>query len=280
MGVKATLDLHLVSDSTCETVLSVARAAVEHFKSLEVSEFVWSLVGSERHVDSIISSIDASRNNLIMYTVLDDNLREYLKKKARARSIRCIPILSHIIREISCYLSVTKDPNANPHGLSDEYFNRIDAINYTIAHDDGQGLWDIDQADIVIVGVSRTSKSPTSIYLAYRGYKVVNIPFVHSIALPIDPAVLADKLVVGLTIDIDRLIQIRRNRLISMKHQSNCNYISYEQVEQEINEVMQVCARNRWPLIDVTQKSIEEVAATIIQHFNKKNNKIGGDTFC
>ncbi|KDB56068.1 hypothetical protein O997_04445 [Anaplasma phagocytophilum str. MRK] len=280
MGEKAILDLHLVSDSTCETVVSVARAAVEHFKSLEVNEFVWSLVGSKSHVDRIISSIDRKRNNLIMYTVLDDDLREYLKKKAEAYNIRCIPILSHIIREISCYLSVAKDPNAHPHRLSDEYFNRIEAINYTIAHDDGQSLWDIDDADIIIVGVSRTSKSPTSIYLAYRGYKVVNIPFVHSITLPIDSAALADKLVVGLTIDIDRLIQIRRNRLISMKNQSNCNYISYEQVEQEISEVNRICMKNQWPLIDVTQKSIEETAATIIQFFNRKNNKIGGDAFC
>ncbi|MDB1135046.1 pyruvate, water dikinase regulatory protein [Candidatus Anaplasma sp. TIGMIC] len=280
MSRKASLDLHLVSDSTCETVVSVARASVEHFKSLEVNEFVWSLVGSKRHVDRIISSIDCKRNNLIMYTVLDDNLREYLKKRAEAHNVRCIPILAHIIREISCYLSVDKDPNANPHRLSDEYFNRIEAINYTIAHDDGQSLWDVSKADIVIVGVSRTSKSPTSIYLAYRGYKVVNIPFVHSIALPIDPSVLADKLVVGLTIDIDRLIQIRKNRLISMKNQSNCDYVSYEQVEKEISEVKKICAENQWPLIDVTQKSIEEIAATIIQFFNRRNNKIGGDVFC
>ena len=280
MSEKATLDLHLVSDSTCETVVSVARAAVEHFDSLKVNEFVWSLVGSKRHIDRIISSIDRKKNNLIMYTVLDDKLREYLKSRAEACSVRCIPILSHIIREISCYLRVAKNPDASPHGLSDEYFSRIDAINYTIAHDDGQNLWDISEADIVIVGVSRTSKSPTSIYLAYRGYKVVNIPFVHSISLPIDPVVLADKLVVGLTIDIDRLIRIRRNRLISMKNQDNRDYISYEQVAQEISEVNRICTKNQWPLIDVTQKSIEEIAATIIQFFNRKNNKIGGGTFC
>ncbi len=133
----------------------------------------------------------------------------------------------------------------------------------------------IDQADIIIVGVSRTSKSPTSIYLAYRGYRVVNIPLVCSVQLPVDPATIADKLVVGLTIDADRLIQIRRNRLISMKHQENCNYVSYEQVVEEISEMKKICAKNRWPTIDVTQKSVEEIAATIIQFFNRKNNRTG-----
>ncbi|MCU7611371.1 pyruvate, water dikinase regulatory protein [Anaplasma capra] len=280
MRSKAVLDLHLVSDSTCETVVTVARSAVEHFKSLEVNEFVWSLIGSRRQVDGIMLNINPEKHNLIMYTMVDDDLRRYLKEKATAQRVRCIPILSHVIREISCYLQVARDPDAHPHRLGDEYFNRMDAINYTISHDDGQSLWDIDQADIIIVGVSRTSKSPTSIYLAYRGYKVVNIPLVHSVQLPIDPATLTDKLVVGLTIDADRLIQIRRNRLISMRHQENCNYVSYEQVVEEINDMKKICAKHGWPVIDVTQKSVEEIAATITQFFNnKRSNQIGG-TFC
>ena len=277
---KIVLNLHLVSDSTCETVAAVARSAVEHFKSLEVNEFVWSLVGNKRHIDRIIANINPEKNNLIMYTMLDDELREYLKGKAAVLNVRCIPVLAHIIREISCYFSVSKDPNALPHRLSDEYFNRIEAINYTIAHDDGQNLWDIDQADIVIVGVSRTSKSPTSIYLAYRGYKVANIPVINTIPMPVDFLSLEKKLVVGLTIDIDRLIQIRRNRLISIKNQSNSDYVDHEQVAAEVEEVKRICVANKWPIIDVTQKSIEEIAANIVSFFNKKNNKIGGETFC
>ncbi|MEH0831196.1 pyruvate, water dikinase regulatory protein [Anaplasma bovis] len=277
---KIVLNLHLVSDSTCETVAAVARSAVEHFKSLEVNEFVWSLVGNRRHIDRIIANIKPEKNNLIMYTMLDDELREYLKSKAAVLNVRCIPVLAHIIREISCYFSVSKDPNALPHKLSDEYFNRIEAINYTIAHDDGQNLWDIDQADIVIVGVSRTSKSPTSIYLAYRGYKVANIPVINTIPMPLDFLSLEKKLVVGLTIDIDRLIQIRRNRLISIKNQSNSDYVDHEQVATEVEEVKRICVANKWPIIDVTQKSIEEIAANIVSFFNKKNNKIGGETFC
>ncbi|MGN7678357.1 MAG: pyruvate, water dikinase regulatory protein [Anaplasma sp.] len=270
MRDSAVLDLHLVSDSTCETVVAVARSAVEHFKTVRVNEFVWSLVGNKRQVDRVMLNINPEMHNLIMYTMVDDELREYLKGKAAAQGVRCIPVLSHIIREISCYLQVAKDPDAHPHRLSDEYFNRMDAINYTVSHDDGQSLWDVDQADIVIVGVSRTSKSPTSIYLAYRGYKVMNIPLVHSVQLPIDLSALTGKLVVGLAIDADRLIRIRRNRLISMKHQEHCNYVSYEQVVEELNEVRRICAKNRWPVIDVTQKSVEEIAATIIQYYNKK----------
>ncbi|QXK92131.1 kinase/pyrophosphorylase [Neoehrlichia mikurensis] len=269
MTDKLTLNLHLVSDSTCETVISVARSALEHFTSVKVNEFVWSLVSSYKQIDKIILVINPEKYNLIMYTMVDDKLREYLKEKANAQNVRCIPILSHIIREISCYLHIAKDINVSASRLNDEYFNRIDAINYTIAHDDGQSLWDIDKADIIIVGVSRTSKSPTSIYLAYRGYKVVNIPLVHSIDIPVDLSMFKDKLIVGLTINIDRLIQIRKNRLISMKNYDNHEYVNYRQVFEEINLVKKICTQNGWPIIDVTQKSVEEIAATIIQFFNK-----------
>ncbi|WDM85577.1 kinase/pyrophosphorylase [Ehrlichia sp. JZT12] len=270
MNTSITLNLHLISDSTCETVALVARSALEHFKSIEVNEFVWSFINDCEQIDRIMLSVENDKYNFIMYTMFDDDLRKYLKQKAAIQGIPCIPVLSHIIREISCYLDIKKDPYINTGiGLDDEYFTRIDAINYTIAHDDGQNLWDIDQADIIILGVSRTSKSPTSIYLAYRGYRVVNIPLVYSINLSVDLSNMKNKLIVGLTIDIDRLIEIRRTRLVSMKNQNNYQYVDYEHVLMEIKETKKICARNGWPIIDVTQKSVEEIAATIIQYFNK-----------
>ncbi|ABD45194.1 kinase/pyrophosphorylase family protein [Ehrlichia chaffeensis str. Heartland] len=270
MSTSVTLNLHLISDSTCETVASVARSALEHFRSVEVNEFVWSFINNNEQIDKIMSLIEKDKYNFIMYTMFDDELRRYLKQKAGAQEIPCIPVLSHVIREISCYLHIKKDPYISTNiGLDDEYFTRIDAINYTIAHDDGQNLWDIDQADIIILGVSRTSKSPTSIYLAYRGYRVVNIPLVHSINLSVDLSNMKNKLIVGLTIDIDRLIEIRRTRLVSMKNQNNYQYVDYEHVLMEIKETKRICVQNGWPIIDVTQKSVEEIAATIIQYFNK-----------
>ncbi|CAI27654.1 Conserved hypothetical protein [Ehrlichia ruminantium str. Gardel] len=270
MSNPVVLNLHLISDSTCETVAAVARSALEHFKSVEVNEFVWSCINSYEQIDKIMLTIEKDKYNFIMYTMFDDDIRKYLKQKAGIHEIPCIPILSHVIREISCYLNIKKDPYINTSiGLDDEYFTRIDAINYTIAHDDGQNLWDIDQADIIILGVSRTSKSPTSIYLAYRGYRVVNIPLINSIELSVDLSKMKNKLIVGLTIDIDRLIEIRRARLVSMKNQNNYGYVDYEHVLMEIRETKRICAKNGWPIIDVTQKSVEEIAATIIQYFTK-----------
>ena len=270
MNTSVILNLHLISDSTCETVAAVARSALEHFRSIEVNEFVWSFINSCEQIDKIMSLIEHDKYNFIMYTMFDDDIRRYLKQKAEVQEIPCIPVLSRVIRELSCYLHIKKDPYINTSiGLDDEYFTRIDAINYTVAHDDGQNLWDIDKADIIILGVSRTSKSPTSIYLAYRGYRVVNIPLVNSINLSVDLSNMKNKLIVGLTIDIDRLIEIRKTRLVSMRNQNNYQYVDYEHVLVEIKETKRICMQNGWPIIDVTQKSVEEIAATIIQYFNK-----------
>ncbi|WP_339046666.1 pyruvate, water dikinase regulatory protein [Candidatus Mesenet endosymbiont of Agriotes lineatus] len=268
--LKKILNLHLVSDSTGETVASVARAAVQHFNSIDARENVWSLVQDKQQIDKILGLIKKDEHNFVICTITNDKLRNYLKESCRTLKVPYVAILSHIMREISSYLNVKKDSFLNLHNsLSDNYYERMDAINYTINHDDGQNIYDIDEADVVLVGVSRTSKSPTSIYLAYRGYRVANLPFVDEVPFYVDLKKIKNTLVIGLTIDIDRLIQIRKNRLISIKDINNKQYIGTEQVEKEILEAEAFFSNNKWPIIDVTQRSIEEIAAIIMQYFHK-----------
>ncbi len=268
--MKKILNLHLVSDSTGETVASVARAAVQHFNSIDARENVWSLVQDKQQIDKILGLIKKDEHNFVICTITNDKLRNYLKESCRTLKVPYVAILSHIMREISSYLNVKKDSFLNLHNsLSDNYYERMDAINYTINHDDGQNIYDIDEADVVLVGVSRTSKSPTSIYLAYRGYRVANLPFVDEVPFYVDLKKIKNTLVIGLTIDIDRLIQIRKNRLISIKDINNKQYIGTEQVEKEILEAEAFFSNNKWPIIDVTQRSIEEIAAIIMQYFHK-----------
>lgn len=266
------LHLHLVSDSSGETVISVAKSALKHFSSVEVVEYVWSFVDSQEQINEITEKIRSKNNeyNFVICTVTDDKLRRYLKDNCGELKVPYIAILSHIIREISSYLNIQKDLNPNLYAeINYEYFQRIEAINYTINHDDGQNIQDINQADIILVGVSRTSKSPTSMYLAYRGYKVANIPFVGNIPFYVDLETLKKKLVIGLTIDVNRLIEIRKNRLTAINNESNGTYANYEKVKIEIKKAEELFEEQKWPIINVTQKSIEEVSTTIIQNFNK-----------
>ncbi len=265
------LNLHLVSDSSGETVVSVAKSALKHFRSVETVEYVWSFVDSKKQIYEIIKKIKDKNNeyNFVICTVTDDELRKYLKDSCAELHVPYIAILSHIIREISSYLDIRKDLNPNLYTeINNEYFQRIEAINYTINHDDGQNTQDINKADIILVGVSRTSKSPTSMYLSYRGYKVINIPFISDIPFYIDLEKLKNKLVVGLTIDVNRLIEIRKNRLTAINNEDNKTYANYQKVQMEIRKSEDLFKKQKWPVINVTQKSIEEVAATIVQYFN------------
>ncbi len=266
------LNLHLVSDSSGETVISVAKSALKHFRSVETIEYVWSFVKGEEQIDKILEEINrkSDEHNFVICTITNDELRKYLKNNCIKLKIPYRAILSHIIREISSYLEIEKDEKLDLHAeINNEYFQRIEAINYTINHDDGQNIQDIDKADIILVGVSRTSKSPTSMYLAYRGYKVANVPFVSEIPFYVDLAKLKNKLTIGVTIDVRRLIEIRKNRLTSINNEGNNIYADPRKVEKEIKEAEEFFKQNNWPIIDVTQRSIEEVSATIIQYFNK-----------
>ena len=265
--------LHLVSDSTGETVSSVSRAAIAQFDNVEAIEHITSLVRSKTQLDKVINAIKLNPG-VVMYTLVDKNLRDILKAECLKLGVPCIPVLAQIISEISGYLGV--ESSALPgrqHELDEKYFSRVDAINFTLAHDDGQATWDLQEADIVIVGVSRTSKSPTCVYLAHRGFKAANVPYVSGCPLPTELFTLTKPLIVGLTISTDRLLQIRKTRLQSLKQEEETNYIDFDNVEQEILQSRRLYHKYKWPVIDVTRRSVEETAANIIQYFHDRMEK-------
>lgn len=267
--------LHLVSDSTGETVSSVARAALVQFENVIPEEHFWSLVRTRGQMEKVLSGI-AANPGMVLYTVVDKQLRHMLKEQCARLGIPCVPVIARVIQELTSYLEV-ETTNLRPgqqHTLTQEYFDRVDAINYALAHDDGQSHWDLQEADIVLVGVSRTSKSPTCMYLAYKGYKAANIPYVMGCPLPDSLATLKAPLIVGLVIDPERLQQIRRTRLQSLKQEDMTNYVDIEQVKLEVQEAKRFFVQQRWPMIDVTRRSVEETAAQIVQIYqNREENK-------
>jgi regulator of PEP synthase PpsR (kinase-PPPase family) len=201
-----------------------------------------------------------------MYTIVEKKIRDILKECCAKLNIPCIPVLSRAIYDLSAYLNLQATPfPGRQHELDDNYFARVEAMNFAISHDDGQSSHDLDDADIVLVGVSRTSKSPTCVYLAHRGFKAANIPFVLNCPLPSKLINLTKPLVVGLTISPDRLMQIRHSRLQAINNKENSTYTDLELVKEELIQARKLCLKNNWPIIDVTRKSVEEVAATIIQ---------------
>jgi [pyruvate, water dikinase]-phosphate phosphotransferase / [pyruvate, water dikinase] kinase len=268
-------NLHLVSDSTGETVGSVARATVAQFDDVEPEEFSWTLVRTKPQMEKIIESIQQNPG-VVMYTLVDAGLRDILKLECAKRGLPCIAVLANVVTELSSYLG--QETHAMPgkqHELNEEYFTRVDAINYALGHDDGQGQWELEEADVVLVGVSRTSKSPTCVYLAHKGFKAANIPFVLDCPLPPGLEQLKKPLVVGLTIGTDRLQQIRKTRLQSLKQEHDSNYVDLEYMQREIAESRKLFQKYKWPVIDVTKRSVEETAATILQYLKKHQEKQG-----
>ncbi len=265
--------LHLVSDSTGETVSSVARAALAQFEEVHAEEHIWSLVRTKGQMEKIIANLD-THPGIVVFTLVDSNLREMLRQACAKRALPCIPVLSHVVREFSSYLQeeATGAPGTQ-HELSEDYFTRVDAINFALEHDDGQATWELEEADIVIVGVSRTSKSPTCVYLAYRGFKAANVPFVPGVALPETLEQLKRPLVVGLTISPDRLLDIRRSRLVAMNQSTDTDYVNEDRVREELEDTRKLYRKNGWRVIDVTRRSVEETAALIIQYRQSQMEK-------
>jgi [pyruvate, water dikinase]-phosphate phosphotransferase / [pyruvate, water dikinase] kinase len=257
--------LHLVSDATGETLITVARAAAAQYASVAPIEHIYPLVRTEKQLERVISEIEAAPG-IVLYTMLDSALAERLQTKCREFSIPCMSILDPVLGLFQSYLGAesTKRVGAQ-HTLNAEYFKRIDALNYTMLHDDGQHVDDLEQADVVLVGVSRTSKTPTSIYLANRGVKTANIPLVPGVPAPPNLESLAQPLVVGLTATPERIVQIRQNRLLGLRAEHDADqYIDRQAVAGEIAAARKLCARHNWPIIDVTRRSIEETAAEVM----------------
>lgn len=269
-------NLHLVSDSTGETVGSVARAALVQFEDVDAEEFSWTLVRSKPQMERVIEEI-RENPGAVMYTLVDPALRDMLKMECAKRGLPCIEVLSSVVAELSSYLGVESHAQTGKqYELNEEYFTRMDAINYALAHDDGQAHWEMEEADVIILGVSRTSKSPTCMYLAYKGYKAANIPLVLDCPLPPSLETLKKPLIIGLTINPDRLQQIRKSRLQSLSQEGETNYIDMEYMQKEISDARKLYSKHRWPVIDVTKRSVEETAATIVQYLKKHQEKQAG----
>ncbi len=257
--------LHLVSDSTGETLLAVGRAAAAQYATVSPIEHVYPLVRNQKQLDHAITEIE-DNPGIVLYTLVDRELSARLEERCREVGAPCLSILSSVLTLFHSFLGAETTPRVGgQHTLNAEYFRRIDALNFTMVHDDGQHAETLDEADVVLVGVSRTSKTPTSIYLANRGIRTANVPLVPGIAPPSALEMLKRPLVVGLFASPERIVQVRQNRLLGLQaSQPDSTYVDRQSVSEEIAMSKQLCAKRGWPLIDVTRRSIEETAAAVI----------------
>ena len=271
-AIMAKLHLHLLSDSTGETLDMMAKAALAQFDGVETMKHFWPMVRGEGHLTRILNEI-GQNPGLVLFTLVNTDTRQRLEAACRALGIPAVAPLDKVTDALSDMLGQTaKARPGRQHVLDDAYFARVEAIQFTIAHDDGIAWENWEEADIVLAGVSRTSKTPTSIYLANRGYKTANIPIVVESPPPESLFSLRHPLVVGLITSADRLIQIRRNRLLSLNQAPETDYVDADAVAREIAFARRMFADNDWPVIDMTRRSIEEAAAAIIGFVNERES--------
>jgi regulator of PEP synthase PpsR (kinase-PPPase family) len=270
---KKICNLHLVSDSTGDTLLTYTSAIISQFPSVDFKKFTWFLTRTQPEFDLIVKGIQRNPG-IVMYTIVSPKFEEILQETCSKINIPCIPILSKTTRTFQRYLgekSVDLARNITLNEIPEGYVNRIEAINYTIAHDDGAVLDDLEEADIVIIGASRTSKSPVSIYLSYRGYKVVNIPFISMETFPSCVFSLKKPLIVGLVADPTRLESIRKTRISSLHGETEKSlYTDIEKIKEEIAESRKLFTKLQCPVINITERSIEETSVFIMKQLTKK----------
>ena len=262
-----TYQIYLISDSTGETLDRIFLALKAQFKNIEYKVHSYSFTRTENQILKILEDAKKNENSVILYTIVDNNLAKYLASVSEQKKIPCFGVLGNLILNFSKILNqkASHEPSGQ-HVLNEEYYDRIEAIQFTMNHDDGNLLNDIEKSDIILVGVSRTSKTPTSIYLANKGFKTSNIPLVNENSLPKklreNPQITC---VVGLNTEPERLVDIRKNRMNSLKETENKKYTSIENIKKEILDAKKTFQKYRWPSIDVTRKSVEETAASIIK---------------
>jgi hypothetical protein len=256
--------LHLVSDSTGETLIAASRAAAAQYQGVASIEHVYPLIRTHSQLDRVIAEIE-NAPGIVLFTLVDAELSRRLEASCETSGSPCLSVLSPILTLFQSYLGTASTPRAGAqHMLNADYFRRIDALNFTMLHDDGQLTENLEQADIVLLGVSRTSKTPTSIYLANRGLKTANVPLVPDVALPSAVDRLRNPLPVGLIASPERIVQIRQNRLLALNADHQTPYVDRTAVAQEIAHSRRLFAERGWAVIDVTRRSIEETAAAII----------------
>jgi len=262
-----TYQIYLISDSTGETLDRIFLALKAQFKNIEYKIHSYSFTRTENQILKILDDAKKNENSVILYTIVDNNLAKYLATMSDEKKIPCFGVLGNLILNFSKILNqkASHEPSGQ-HVLNEEYYDRIEAIQFTMNHDDGNLLNDIEKSDIVLVGVSRTSKTPTSIYLANKGFKTSNIPLVNENSLPkklrVNPQITC---VIGLNTEPERLVDLRKNRMSSLKETENTKYTSIENIKKEIIDAKKTFQKYRWPSIDVTRKSVEETAASIIK---------------
>jgi len=256
--------LHLVSDSTGETLIAASRAAAAQYQGVASIEHVYPLVRTPAQLERIVNEIE-NAPGIVLFTLVDSDLSRRLEESCQASGSPCLSVLGPILNLFKSYLGQSATPRAGAqHMLNADYFKRIDALNFAMMSDDGQLPENLDTADIVLVGVSRTSKTPTSIYLANRGYKTANIPLVPHATLPRRLLDLHRPLIVGLVASAERIVQIRQNRLLSLNADAQTEYVDKASVAEEVAASRRLFAERSWPVIDVTRRSIEETAAAVL----------------
>ena len=262
-----TYQIYLISDSTGETLDRIFLALKAQFLNIEYKVRSYSFTRTENQILKILEDAEKNKNSIILYTIVDNNLAKCLANNSNTKQIPCFGVLGNLILNFSKILN--QKANHEPSGqhiLNEEYYNRIEAIQFTMNHDDGNLIKEIDKSDIILVGVSRTSKTPTSIYLANKGFKTSNIPLVNEKSLPEilkkNPKMAC---VVGLSTEPERLVEIRKNRMSSLRETENIRYTNLENIKKEVLNAKKTFQKYRWPLIDVTRKSVEETAASIIK---------------
>ena len=268
--------LHLVSDATGETLSAIAKAVIVQYSKVRGIEHVHSLVRNKKQMERVFQVIEAEPG-IVLYTIVNPDLARELDDFCRTLNVPCVPVMASIMQVFESYLGAPSTPTVGgQHVLDAEYFRRIDALNFTMAHDDGRLPDDLNDADIVIVGISRTSKTPTSIYLAQRGFKTTNVPLIPDLPLTPQLESASNVFVVGLIASADRISQVRRNRVMSLADRDLNEYVDRDVIEEEITYTRRLCSRNGWPVIDVTRRSVEETAAAILKHYQNRNENTAG----
>ena len=267
-------NVYLVSDSTGETLDRIFLSLKSQFANFEYQKREYAFVRTEQQIDKILKECRELENSLILYTIVETKLAKYIAGQSEKNNVPCFGILGNLILSFSKLLNqkAIHKPSAQ-HVLDDDYYKRIEAIQFTMSHDDGKKVDDITNADIILLGVSRTSKTPTSIYLANRGYKTINIPLVLDQKIPDGLINNKKACIIGLIADPERLADIRRNRVAIMRDHKIKDYTDLEFIKREVNDSKSLFKKNNWPVIDVTRRSVEETAASILKIIEIKKNR-------
>ena len=270
MDIPRSFHLHMISDATGETLITIAKAVRVQYAQVRAIEHLHPLVRSRRELERVLKDVEAAPG-IVLYTIFNRALADHLEAECKRMNIPCVAALKPILQVFESYLGTKSTPTVGgQHVLDADYFRRIEALNFTMMHDDGHLPQNLNDADIILVGISRTSKTPTAIYLANRGFKTANVPLVPGLLVPPELELPTKAFVVGLVASPERISQVRQNRVIEQAHNHLDEYVDREAIAAEIAQTRQLCARHGWPIIDVTRRSIEETAAAILRLYHDR----------